>query len=237
MKIKKQLLAILYFFSIITLSLSNSFAKQVFHKPYFDATNIKPTVIDSPALLESKELHEEIKQIIELQKNIESKDIDFALDEKEMRPEIVTEYINNNLSRNKLPKLYKLLDRVGATSYFAMDKIKNHYKITRPYLANKTIQAIIPASDGYAYPSGHTTGSYLWASVLSLLMPKQAIDFKNRAQDIAWHRVQVGMHYPQDLQGGKQLALVLLGGLIQNQDFLKDFNEALTELKQNNLIK
>jgi acid phosphatase (class A) len=99
------------------------------------------------------------------------------------------------------------------------------------------VQAIISPSKGYSYPSGHTTGSYLWASVLSLLMPKQANDFKNRAHEIAWHRVQVGMHYPQDLNGGKQLALVVLGGLIHNPDFLEDFNDALTELKQNNLIK
>ena len=68
-------------------------------------------------------------------------------------------------------------------------------------------------------------------------MPMQANDFKNRAQEIAWHRVQMGMHYPQDLNAGKQLALILFGGLIHNHNFLKDFNDALVELKQNNLIK
>ena len=236
MKTKKKLV-ILHFVLITLFSINNALAKPVFHKPYFDATNIKPNVIDLPVLADSKEMQEEVKQIIKLQENIEPKDIDFALDEKEMRVEIVTEYVNSNLSRNKLPKLYNLLDKVGSTSYFATDKIKNHYKLIRPYLANKSVQAIISPSKGYSYPSGHTTGSYLWASVLSLLMPKQANDFKNRANEIAWHRVQVGMHYPQDLNGGKQLALVLLGGLIHNPDFLEDFNDALTELKQNNLIK
>jgi len=236
MKIKKNLV-ILHCLLISLLLINNAVAKSVLEKPYFDATNIKPNIIDLPALADSKDLQEEVKQIIKLQENIDPKDIDFALDEKEMRAEIITEYVNINLSRNKLPKLYNLLNKVGATSYFATDKIKNHYKLTRPYLANKSIQAIISPSKGYSYPSGHTTGSYLWASVLSLLMPKQANDFKNRAHEIAWHRVQVGMHYPQDINGGKQLALVLLGGLIQNPSFLKDFNDALTELKQNNLIK
>jgi acid phosphatase (class A) len=229
-------LVILHLLLIVLPSINNALAKTVFQKPYFDAKNIKPNVIDLPALLDSKELQEEFKQIIKIQQNIEPKDIDLALDEKEMRIEIVAEYVNSNLTRNKLPKLYNLLDKVGATSYFATNKIKNHYKIMRPYLANKSVQAIISPSKGYSYPSGHTTGSYLWAFVLSLLMPKQADDFKNRAQQIAWHRVQMGMHYPQDIKGGKQLALVLLNDLINNSNFLTDFNNALAELKQNNLI-
>jgi hypothetical protein len=229
-------LVILHLLLIVLPSINNALAKTVFQKPYFDAKNIKPNVIDLPALLDSKELQEEFKQIIKIQQNIEPKDIDLALDEKEMRIEIVAEYVNSNLTRNKLPKLYNLLDKVGATSYFATNKIKNHYKIMRPYLANKSVQAIISPSKGYSYPSGHTTGSYLWAFVLSLLMPKQADDFKNRAQQISWHRVQMGMHYPQDIKGGKQLALVLLNDLINNSNFLTDFNNALAELKQNNLI-
>jgi acid phosphatase (class A) len=230
-------LVILYLLLIALLSINNAVAKAVFDKPYFDAENIKPNVIDSPALLDSKELQEEIKQIIKLQQNIELKDIDLALDEKEMRVELITEYVNSNLTQNKLPKLYNLLTKVGATSYFATNKIKNHYKLTRPYLANKSVQAIISPSKGYSYPSGHTTGSYLWAFVLSQLIPKQADDFKNRAQQIAWHRVQMGMHYPQDIKGGKQLALILFNNLMNNPNFLQDFNDALAELKQNNLIK
>jgi acid phosphatase (class A) len=212
-------------------------AKQLIHKPYFNASNFNPAVIDIPASADSKDLKEEIQQIIKLQENIELTDIDFALDEKELRPEIVTEYVNNNLSRQKYPKLYKLLDRVSSTSCNITDSIKNHYKIPRPYLLTKTVQPLISPSLGYAYPSGHTTGSYTYAAVLSLLMPKYSQDFKNRANEIAWHRVQVGMHYPQDLVGGKQLALVILGGLIQNQEFQQDFAEALQELKQHNLIK
>ena len=119
-------LVILYLLLIALLSINNAVAKAVFDKPYFDAENIKPNVIDSPALLDSKELQEEIKQIIKLQQNIELKDIDLALDEKEMRVELITEYVNSNLTQNKLPKLYNLLTKVGATSYFATNKIKNH---------------------------------------------------------------------------------------------------------------
>ena len=56
-------LVILYLLLIALLPINNAVAKAVFDKPYFDAENIKPNVIDSPALLDSKELQEEIKQI------------------------------------------------------------------------------------------------------------------------------------------------------------------------------
>ena len=71
---------------------------------------------------------------------------------------------------------------------------------------------------------------------MSLLMPENAQKFLDYAQQISWHRVQVGMHYPQDLAGGKQLATLLIGGLSQNQEFQADLEKARDELRNARII-
>jgi hypothetical protein len=39
------------------------------------------------------------------------------------------------------------------------------------------------------------------------------------------------MHYPQDIKGGQQMALLIVGALMQNDEFKKDFDAAKLELQ------
>lgn len=206
---------------------------------YFGYESVSPLVIEKPHKPNSKEHNDQINQIITLQKNIgfdDLKEIDLALSEKQLRPETVVQYVLKNLKRDKFPKTYKLLDRVGDTSRDVNDGIKEYWKYPRPYKHSNEVQALISPSMGYCYPSGHTTGGFIYAHIMSLLIPNKSEQFYDYANQIAWHRVLVGMHYPQDITGGKQLAIFLVGGLLQNNEFLADFNEAKEELKKNGLI-
>ena len=216
----------IYFFSV----------NNVFAEKYFGYESISPLMIDKPFAMNSKERKDEINQVILMQKNLELQEIDLALKEKQLRPETVVQYVNKSITRQKFPNLYVLLDRVGDTSRDVTDNIKDHFIITRPYLIDKNVEMLISPSKGYCYPSGHSTGAYIYGSVMSLLMPDKTQKFLDYAQQISWHRVQVGMHYPQDLAGGKQLATLLIGGLSQNQEFQIDLEKARDELRNARMI-
>lgn len=216
----------IYFFS----------AENILAQRYFGSDSISPLMLDKPFVINSEKHKSEIEQIILMQKNIEPRELDLALNEKQLRPETVTQHVNKSLTRQKFPNLYLLLDRVGDTSRDITDDFKEHFKITRPYLVDKNVQMLISPSKGYCYPSGHTTGSYIYSIVMSLLIPQKSQEFLDYANQISWHRVQVGMHYPQDLAGGKQLATLLIGGLTQNKEFQTDFKKAQEELKKAGVI-
>ena len=224
-------LKIFALFFIYFLSIEKGFAEK-----YFGIDSISPSMIDAPFAMNSKVHKNEINQILILQKNIEPKELDLALFEKQLRPETVVQHINKSLTRKKFPNLYNLLDRVGDTSRNVTDGIKDYFKITRPYLVDENVQMFISPSKGYCYPSGHSTGAYIYGNVMSLLMPENTQKFLDYANQISWHRVQVGMHYPQDLIGGKQLATLLIGGLSQNQEFQADLKKARDELRNARLI-
>ena len=57
-----------------------------------------------------------------------------------------------------------------------------------------------------SYPSGHTCQAYYLAHTLSDQFPDLKEPFLNLAEAVAQSRVDRGVHYPSDLEGGKELA-------------------------------
>lgn len=217
------------FFRIACLVCLIIITTPAFAAPYFDATSIAPTIIDPPLAKNSASWKQEITDIIALQKNADPEAIAAAEKERIMQPEMIAE--TAGLSRESHPALYTLLSRVGDTSRDVSDQAKDYWNTQRPYLSDPRVKALIDAHDNPAYPSGHTTGCYVWAYVMSMLLPEKREQFMARAETTAQHRVLVGMHYPHDLKGGKQLALLIVGGLLQNKDFQNDLAKARQELQ------
>lgn len=216
------------FFICLTFVSSNAYSDDI--KPYFKADQIDPELLTNPALPGSEKYEKEVKYIIKLQKNPDLNEVDKSFIERHLKPEMIGKFVIKDLVRDQYPKLYKLLDRVHRTSSFATSKAKHYWNMKRPYVAIKEIKPLIAAHSNPAYPSGHTTSSYTIARVLSLVFPEKKAQFLARAQEIANHRVLVGMHFPQDLDAGRELSLLVVGGLLQDAHFLKDLKKARKEV-------
>lgn len=206
-------------------------AHTAYAAPYFNAATIAPTLIDPPPAVQSPEWQHDVEHIIELQRAPNAKDLEQAKAERNMKPEMVAEDTDAALTRASRPKLYALLDRVSDTSYQVNNQAKNFWNTKRPYLMDQRIKPLIEPHDNPAYPSGHTSGSYVWAYVLAMVIPAERDRFLGRAESIAQHRVLVGMHYPHDLKGGRALALLIVGALTQNAEFRSDLQAAIEEAK------
>jgi len=57
-----------------------------------------------------------------------------------------------------------------------------------------------------AYPSGHAIQAHVISNILSRLNPKFERSLENLAEKISLSRMQSGVHYPSDLQAGKDIA-------------------------------
>ncbi len=69
------------------------------------------------------------------------------------------------------------------------------------------------------------------AYILGLLIPEKRADFLLATKQITERRILIGEHFPSDLKAGKQLALIVIGGLIQNSEFQRDLEAAKEEVK------
>lgn len=96
---------------------------------------------------------------------------------------------------------------VERLSYYLL---KNSFKRNRPPNVIPGFQSVITASDEFSFPSGHTSGAFLTATVLVLLLPAGlAAYLYGWASLVALSRVVLGVHFPLDTVAG-----ALLGGSI-----------------------
>lgn len=86
--------------------------------------------------------------------------------------------------------------------------LKSAIKRSRPYaeLASVNVHDI-ESADQYSFPSGHASGAFALATMLSLRYPKPAIYIPAFiwAGMVGYGRVYNGVHYPSDVLGGAVL--------------------------------
>jgi acid phosphatase (class A) len=197
---------------------------------YFAPTSIALNLLEPPIKRDSKEYQNEVYFITKLQKKADKNLIQRAELEAKVKPEMMFYFTDLKFERSDFPALYHLLDRVYKTSYGVTHLSKDYFATSRPYHSEKKIKALVKKIDSPAYPSGHTSSSYLAAKVLTLAMPQHSKIFHQRASEIASSRVLIGAHYPHDIEAGKKLALLMMGALTQNNEFLTDLENAKKEL-------
>lgn len=143
------------------------------------------------------------------------------------------------LGRDHLPQLVNLLNRavkqVGGPAFAA----KNEYRRLRPHQRlplgqvcgrAEGAQPDPDATQRTSYPSGHAAYGWTTALVLARVAPQQAGALLRRAQDYAESRVICGMHFPSDVEAGRQLATAVVAQLDGNPDFQQDLRLARSEL-------
>lgn len=103
--------------------------------------------------------------------------------------------------------LMKALNR--DTKYYVLT-LKFHFNRPRPYQDAEVFG--IPYAKGAsfssgspAYPSGHSTQARMFATVLGRLFPAHKHDFEVIADSIDRTRLDLGVHYPSDIEAGKKL--------------------------------
>ncbi|MEI6321502.1 MAG: phosphatase PAP2 family protein [bacterium] len=128
-----------------------------------------------------------------------------------------------------LPKTAKLFDQVYDQTKEAIQIAKHHFGRERPIYWHLTGDK--ENSNGYSYPSGHTTRAFVWAIMLSNAFPDMAKELHSQARQKAWYRVILGRHFPADVRAGKIYGKFLAGEFLKNPAFQKEWAIACKEMR------
>lgn len=138
------------------------------------------------------------------------------------------------ITQRDTPFLYQLLRRVASDAGYAGDGAKDHYRRSRPFVANRqppcTPQDMNRLGSDSSYPSGHSATGMAWALVLAELAPDRAIPVLRRGQAFAESRVVCNMHWYSDTIQGRFVGVYSYARLQANAEFQADMRAARREL-------
>lgn len=130
-----------------------------------------------------------------------------------------------------LPLTAALFERLYRTQSALNKQGKTLWERQRPPLADTRLQPVARYSSSGSYPSGHATFSYLAGIVLGDMVPEQRTHLLERAREFGNNRVLGGVHYPSDVEAGRQLAVLIAALAPQSPDYQRDFAAARAELR------
>ncbi|MCM2267231.1 MAG: phosphatase PAP2 family protein [Elusimicrobiales bacterium] len=109
---------------------------------------------------------------------------------------------------------------VGSVVYL----LKEKYERPRPFLRDLNIIPCLEKEEGHAYPSGHSAAAWVFAHMLSDLVPAAAGTYNAYAAQAALNRVIGGVHHPTDIEAGRRLAGAIYAALKRDKDFRSDMD-------------
>ncbi|NLO91408.1 MAG: phosphatase PAP2 family protein [Elusimicrobia bacterium] len=208
------------------------------HGPYPDAHYITEaqlkTLVDNfpaPPAPGSEEEKADWKLLLEWQNKRTALQCAAALvQEKSNFPE----YFGGDANPFVKPEPKEVLDfmtRFGDDVKLAAARLKKHAKRPRPD-GPELRPCIQDVGSKYSYPSIHAAVARAYALLLGDLAPARRAEFLAAADDAALNRLITGVHFPSDLEAGKQYAALVYAELLNNESFRRDADSMRSYLEQ-----
>jgi acid phosphatase (class A) len=138
--------------------------------------------------------------------------------------------LGDGFNEAALPATAHLFARLAATEDAVVTPAKTAFARRHPWESDPAIKPLTVATRAGSYPSGHTTRVNLDATVLADLLPQARTAIWQRAADYAESRVIGGMHYPNDIEGGRRAGTAIAVALLSRIDYRIDVEAARSEL-------
>jgi len=148
-----------------------------------------------------------------------------------------TEAFGMELSEEKTPEIFTLINRALKTSNIVIDPAKAHWFRTRPFVFFNQ-HTLTPISEPRlsqtgSYPSGHTNHGWVAAILLTEINPDRANEIFQRGYEMGNSRLIVGMHWQSDVDDARLVSAMACALMHSNKDFLEQMEKAKAEYKQN----
>lgn len=130
-----------------------------------------------------------------------------------------------------LPAAAKFFKRLYRTESAFNKQGKDKWDRPRPPVVDKRLEPVAKYANSGSYPSGHSAFGFLTGIALADMVPEKRTQIFDRAKEFGDNRVLGGVHYPSDIEAGRQLAVMIAVLAQQNADYREDFAAARAEVR------
>jgi acid phosphatase (class A) len=139
-----------------------------------------------------------------------------------------------DIEAEQAPRLARLLGTVPTDVDTLQATAKKQFARKRPFVAIDG-PICVPEEPWLrpsgSYPSGHSATGWAWALILAQLAPERASTIMARGAAFGDSRVVCGVHYPSDVEAGRQTGAALVAVLQARADFRADLATARQEFE------
>lgn len=204
-------------------------------KPFFDASKLH-TVVLGPAPVEGSLTDRDDVAGVMVRQKVDAARRQQAEQDAKFLYDRFAEAFGRPIQRDSVPLLVNLLNRAEKQVSGPAFAAKPLYARLRPH-QRLALENVCGRSSGSqpdpdsqqrtSYPSGHSAYGWTAALVLARVAPDRAPVLLQRAAEYGESRVICGMHFPSDIEAGRQLATAVVAQL----DQLPEFQQALAAVK------
>lgn len=137
------------------------------------------------------------------------------------------------ISEAQTPTAWKLLHRIELDVRDVGTPPKDFFARKRPALGNDA-PICVPREKwletNASYPSGHAMVAWSWALILTEAAPAKADALLKLGQESGDSRVVCGVHFPSDVQAGRNLAAGMVARLHADPTFMADLETLKREI-------
>jgi acid phosphatase (class A) len=153
-------------------------------------------------------------------------------DDQEQDIFIFRNLFGSNFTAEKLPVTAALSHHIHSDEGIITKPLKTSFARQRPFQFDNSLKPVCALSkEPNSYPSGHTVSGYLLALTLIQIIPEKQSQIMSRVDDYAHNRIVCGVHYPSDIEAGRNIAYLMFGYMLANPQFQKDLAAAREETR------
>lgn len=132
---------------------------------------------------------------------------------------------------SNLPIATKFFKKLYKTESAFNKQGKDKWDRPRPPVVDKRLEPVAKYGSSGSYPSGHSAFGFLTGIALAGMVPEKHAQIFERAREFGDNRVLGGVHYPSDIEAGRQLAVMIAVLAQQNPQYREDFTAARAEVR------
>lgn len=188
-------------------------------------------ILPPPPLNDSEQTRAELAEVLTIQSTRSAAMAAAARADSEETPWRFAGVIGPKFTKESLPLVAALFERLHATEGAIVDPAKEKFNRPRPYRLSDQVHPVAKISKSASYPSGHATGGTLMGIVLSDMLPEKRQAIMTRAWEYGSNRVTAGVHYRSDTDAGRIAGSVIAQVLFMRTDFRAELDAARKELR------
>lgn len=134
--------------------------------------------------------------------------------------------------KKRLPTTRAFFAALAEDEEAILATVKERWQRQRPFRVSAAVEPCVKRPKSGSYPSSHAALGELYGLVLADMVPEQREAILARARTYAESRALCGVHFPSDIEAGRQAGRAIAEALRQKPAFTAAFARAKAETRE-----